>query len=337
MRFKNLATLTLQNVGAVSVQNARRALEQRSRVFAGFQSLARSLDANQAHCFVFDIGIKNAHRIAAAPDTGNHRIGLLARILRRHLLQAFLTDHTLEITHHHRIRMRTSHRANDVERVVHVRHPVAHGLVERVLECSAAGFDWHHFRAQQVHAVYVGRLALHVFRPHVHHAFQSVAGANRCRGHAMLAGTRFSNDARLAHAAGQQRLANGVVDLVRPGVVQVFTLEVDLRTAHFPAHAGSMVDRRWTTHEMRQFVFELGNEIGIMLVAGIGLFELVDGVGKRFGNERSAILAKMSLVIGLLVGVHTEFLSVRKQDAKTQRLNGRRKSETCSDCLLSNL
>ena len=153
----------------------------------------------------------------------------------------------------------------------------------------------------------------------------------------MLAGTRFSNDARLAHAAGQQRLANGVVDLVRPGVVQVFTLEVDLRTAHFPAHAGSMVDRRWTTHEMRQFVFELGNEIGIMLVAGIGLFELVDGVGKRFGNERSAILAKMSLVIGLLVGVHTEFLSVRKQDAKTQRLNGRRKSETCSDCLLSNL
>jgi hypothetical protein len=34
---------------------------------------------------------------------------------------------------------------------------------------------------------------------------------------------------------GQHGLADGVVDLVRAGVVQVFALEVDLRAADFAA------------------------------------------------------------------------------------------------------
>ena len=36
---------------------------------------------------------------------------------------------------------------------------------------------------------------------------------------------------RLAHAAGEQRLADGVVDLVGAGVGQVFAFEVDGRAA----------------------------------------------------------------------------------------------------------
>jgi hypothetical protein len=49
----------------------------------------------------------------------------------------------------------------------------------------------------------------------------------------MLAGTGFRDDAGLAHAPRQQRLADGVVDLVRAGVVQVLALEQDLRAAGF--------------------------------------------------------------------------------------------------------
>ncbi len=44
----------------------------------------------------------------------------------------------------------------------------------------------------------------------------------------MLAGARLGDDALLAHAQGQQTLADGVVDLVGAGVQQVFALEVDL-------------------------------------------------------------------------------------------------------------
>jgi hypothetical protein len=47
----------------------------------------------------------------------------------------------------------------------------------------------------------------------------------------VLAGTGLGDDAGLAHALGQHGLADGVVDLVRAGVVQVFALEQDLRAA----------------------------------------------------------------------------------------------------------
>ena len=93
-----------------------------------------------------------------------------------------------------------------------------------------------------------------------------VTGADGGGGHAVLAGAGFGNDARLAHALGQHGLANGVVDLVRAGVVQVFALQKNLRAAHFPAGAGGMVHRAGTADKMRQFVVEFGHERGIELV-----------------------------------------------------------------------
>ena len=45
------------------------------------------------------------------------------------------------------------------------------------------------------------------------------------RGHAVLAGAGLGDQPRLAHALGQQRLAEHVVDLVRAGVVEVLALE----------------------------------------------------------------------------------------------------------------
>jgi hypothetical protein len=50
-------------------------------------------------------------------------------------------------------------------------------------------------------------------------------------GHAVLAGAGLGDDPRLAHVLGEQRLADGVVHLVRAGVVQVLALEEDARTA----------------------------------------------------------------------------------------------------------
>jgi hypothetical protein len=58
-----------------------------------------------------------------------------------------------------------------------------------------------------------------------------IARGDGGRRDAVLARAGLGDDARLAHAAGEQRLPDGVVDLVRAGVVQVFALEVDLRAA----------------------------------------------------------------------------------------------------------
>ena len=49
-------------------------------------------------------------------------------------------------------------------------------------------------------------------------------------GDAVLAGAGLGDEALLAHALGQQRLAEHVVDLVRPGVVEVLALEQQPQT-----------------------------------------------------------------------------------------------------------
>lgn len=48
------------------------------------------------------------------------------------------------------------------------------------------------------------------------------------RGHAVLPRPRLCDDALLAHALGQQRLPQGVVDFVGACVVQVLALQVDV-------------------------------------------------------------------------------------------------------------
>src|SRR5690606_15687738 len=142
-----------------------------------------------------------------------------ATVLFEHLCARLAPDHGVEIAHHHRIRMRAGDRTDDVEGIGDVRYPVAHGFVERVLEGLRSGNDRYHLRAQQLHAVDVDLLPLDIDGAHVDHAIQAKACANGCGRHAVLAGAGFGNDAALAHAPGDQGLADRVVDLVRAGVL----------------------------------------------------------------------------------------------------------------------
>ncbi len=61
----------------------------------------------------------------------------------------------------------------------------------------------------------------------MHHAFEPEARANGGRCHAVLPRPRLGDDAALAEPDGEERLADRVVDLVCPGVEQVFALEQD--------------------------------------------------------------------------------------------------------------
>ena len=67
---------------------------------------------------------EDAHRIAAAADGRDDRVGLPARVL-GHLGQAFVADHALEVADHHRVGVGPRHRADDVDGVLDVRDPVA--------------------------------------------------------------------------------------------------------------------------------------------------------------------------------------------------------------------
>ena len=60
----------------------------------------------------------------------------------------------------------------------------------------------------------------------------------------MLARARLGDDALLAEAPGEQRLADGVVDLVRARVREVLALEPDARAADLGRQPLGEVERR---------------------------------------------------------------------------------------------
>ena len=223
---------------------------------------------------------------------------------RRHLLEAFVANDTLEIANHHGVGVRSGHGTDDVERVVDVGHPIAHGFVQRVFQGFAARCHGHHGGAQQLHAVHIGALTLHIFCAHVHHAFETITRTDGGCGHTVLTCACFGNDARFAHALGQHGLPNGVVDFVRAGVVQVFALQIDLSAAHFTAHASCVIDGGGASHKVRQFIFELGQKLGVVLVLGVGLAQFENGVRQCFTDKAAAINAKVAGGIGLLVIGH---------------------------------
>jgi hypothetical protein len=61
-------------------------------------------------------------------------------------------------------------------------------------------------------------------------ALQAEQCAGCCGGDTVLAGARFRDDALLAHAPREKRLAERVVDLVRASVGQVLPLQEDPRS-----------------------------------------------------------------------------------------------------------
>src|SRR3569623_694934 len=253
MGLDDLAVLVLHQIAAETVQHAGRAGGERRRVLAAVHPGTARVDADQADAFVRDIRMEDADGVGAAADTGDYRVGLAAGEF-RHLDEAFAADHALEVAYQHGIRMRAGGRAEDVKSRLDVGHPVAHRLVQRILQRLRTGRYRHHGRAEQFHAEDVGRLAGNVLGTHVDHTFHAEARCNGSRSDAVLASAGFGDHALLAHAARQQRLADGVVDLVRASVIEILALEVDLRATVGFGESPGVIHRARTSDVVLEFV-----------------------------------------------------------------------------------
>jgi hypothetical protein len=221
-----------------------------------------------------------------------------------HLHLAFIADDALEVAHQHGIRVRAGRRAEDVEGRFDVGHPVAHGLVQGILEGLRAGFDADHGGAEQFHAIDVGRLALDVLGAHVDDTFHAVARRHGRGGDAMLAGAGLGDDPLLAHAPGQQGLTDGVVDLVRAGVIEVFALQVDLGAAEDFRPAPGVVDRAGPADVVAQFVAEFGLKIRVVPGRFIFARQFVERRHERLGDINAAVWAEMAARIGQVIHLH---------------------------------
>ncbi len=117
----------------------------------------------------------------------------------------------------------------------------------------------------------------------------------------MHARAGLGDDALLAHALGEQGLADGVVDLVRAGVIEVFALQVDLRTAQAVRQPLGVVDGAGAPDVVLQFVGELGLEFRIVAKAQILLAQLLDRRDQCLGHVDAAVWSEVAAFIGVTV------------------------------------
>ncbi|MNZ25417.1 hypothetical protein D3C78_425850 [compost metagenome] len=194
--------------------------------------------------------------------------------------------------------MRAGHGADQVEGVFDVGDPVTQGLVHGVLQGAGAGGDRDDLGAQQLHAEHVGLLALDVGGAHVDHARQAEAGSDGGSGHAVHAGAGFGDQALLAHALGQQHLADAVVHLVRAGVVELFTLEEDLRAAAVLGQALGEVQRVGAADVVALEVGQLFEELGVCLGRFVFAGQVQHQWHQGFGHVAAAERAEQAVGVG---------------------------------------
>jgi hypothetical protein len=231
MRLLIWPSLVHQQIGAVAVQHAGPAAGERGRVLAGLEAVAGRLDAVDLDAGSSRKGWNRPMALEPPPmqaisESGRRPFGGL------HLRARLVADDALEVAHHRRIGMRagrpcrcsrtcratlvTQSRSASFIASFSVFAPdcTGHDLRRRASSCGTRWASAARRRPRPCRRRIRGR---------------SARTAWRWRRRA--AGAGLGDDALLAHALGQQDLAEHVVDLVRAGVVELLALEIDLRAA----------------------------------------------------------------------------------------------------------
>mmetsp|Transcript_18585 Transcript_18585/g.74182 ORF Transcript_18585/g.74182 Transcript_18585/m.74182 type:complete len:620 (+) Transcript_18585:561-2420(+) len=289
-RFDLPRRLVLQQVRPRAVEDPRRAARQRGRAL---DRVAVGLGAVELDGLVADERVEHADGVRAAADARDDLLRQLLPVGVEELLARLLADDRLEVADDRREGVRADGRADEVVRVADVGDPIPKSLVDRVLESRLARPHGDDFRAEDVHAEHVERLARAVDGAHVDDTFEpeeSTYGGGR---DAVLAGARLGDDARLAQSFREERLADGVVDLVRPRVRELLALEPDLRAADALGEPLRVVQRRRPADELPSVLGEFLEEGRIRDRRGVLGLQPVVRRGERLGNVPPAERAEV--------------------------------------------
>ena len=194
--------------------------------------------------------------------------------------------------------MWADHAADQIMGGLHVGHPVADGFVDSVFKGAGARLDRHDLSLKELHPEYVQRLSFDILAAHVDDAFQTKHGASGGGSDAVLSSPGLGDDPLLAHMLSQQRLAQGVIDLVGSCVCQVFTFQVDLGPA---ADAGQVLREVQSggtpgvaVEQMAQALLEFRVGLGRL----VRIVQFGDRSHQRFGDEFPTKVAESASVIG---------------------------------------
>ncbi|RUS13750.1 hypothetical protein BC937DRAFT_94835 [Endogone sp. FLAS-F59071] len=187
------------------MQHTRRPSRQRSRMLGRINTVPTGLHADNTHGLVFNKRVEHTDGVASATDACHDHVGQLTRLFEQLSLTLF-ADHALEVTHNEREGVRPDGGADKIVGGSDVGDPVAHGLVDGILEGARAGFNWNDSGAEHAHPEDVEGLTPAILRAHVDDALKPKLGACSGSRDTVLPGTGLGNDAAFAKAFGQKHL-----------------------------------------------------------------------------------------------------------------------------------
>ena len=204
--------------------------------------------------------------------------------------------------------MRSQNRTKNVKRILHIGHPVADGLINRILQGFATRMNTRNFRTQEPHAKHIERLPFHIFNTHINFALETKHRRHSCRCHAVLSGTSLGNNPRFTHPVGEQNLPHGMIDFMRPRMGEVFALEINFRTTEFFCQPLGKIKRCGPPDILAQISIQFSPKLGVALCLPISRLQVFQQRHKRLGHILPTIRPKMPARIGQITRVYSHIV-----------------------------
>ena len=141
-------------------------------------------------------------------------------------------------------------------------------------------------------------MPLHVLHAHIHVAFEAEHRRHRGYGNPMLSGPCLRNNPALSHPAREENLAYRVIDLVRPGMTQVFALQINLRTTELFGEPLREIERGGSPDVLPQIVIQLCAKLRISTGFSVDSAQLFQCGNQGFRNVAAAESAEATAFIG---------------------------------------
>ena len=150
--------------------------------------------------------------------------------------------------------------------------------------------------SENMHSYDIGVLFDHIHFTHIDIALQADQCCCCSERHTMLACACFSDEFLFAHFFGEQCFAEAVIDLVCAGMVEVFTLHIDLCAIFFGEVLG-MKDRSRASDIVLIEIGQLSQKLRIGTYSIIRSSDFVHNRLQFRRNETSPILTEVALLI----------------------------------------
>ena len=112
----------------------------------------------------------------------------------------------------------------------------------------------------------------------------------------MLSRSRLRDDTGLSHLFRQKALPQHIVDLMRTGMIQVLSFQVNLCTAQIFGHLLCVIQKRRPAGIVFQKILQLRLKLRILFIVFILLFQMNDLIHQCFRNILSSMDSKSTFL-----------------------------------------